>query len=195
VTYAFAHTTGVLVAGCTSHGLSGMFLFSLSYASPSPVHEPSSLEVNSNASSVLAGLNDVGATLEVRAGYLGMCVSSEAGWVCSRSSEQLARIFQQAEVDGPRDPLNLIYIADTFKREMAFVGLLCVLSAQRHTDPNADLADPSCVALSLLSLAALPLFSSPRFLAGLKMKTHRKRVRGVRSRFLPDQCLKSRSAA
>jgi hypothetical protein len=103
-----------------------MFLFSLSYTNPSSVHESSSLEVNANASSVLAGLNDVGATLEVRVGYLGMCISSKTGWICSRGSEKLAGIVQQAKAGELSDPLNLIYVADTFKREMAFVGLLYV---------------------------------------------------------------------
>lgn len=63
------------------------------------------------------------AQLEVRVGYFGLCVSPEGGdnFLCSNNATLLA---QQISVD--QDPLNLIWIAQTFKDYIVFPYLLYV---------------------------------------------------------------------
>ncbi|VUC38052.1 unnamed protein product, partial [Clonostachys rosea] len=110
----------ILVAGCTSEGLNGIFIFSLAYTNSEAQQNPDPSQVNPNASSVLSGLAGNETSLHIRAGYLGMCLTSGNGWVCSRSSEQLATLILQSEAE---DPLNLIFVAEKFRSEVVFVGL------------------------------------------------------------------------
>ena len=76
--------------------------------------------------------NSTSEPVEVRAGYLGICVllaENQGQWICSSSSERLARIVlgdssnssQSGEID---DPLNLIYVTGKFKADIVFEGLL-----------------------------------------------------------------------
>lgn len=70
--------------------------------------------------------------MEVRAGYLGICIllaENQGQWICSRSSERLARIVlgdssASSPSDDIDDPLNLIYVAGKFKDDIVFEGLL-----------------------------------------------------------------------
>jgi hypothetical protein len=115
----------ILVAGCTSENLNGIYLFSLTYTDGgASAHETASAEVNANASRVIASLAGKDAQLEVRSGYFGMCLSTGTGWICSRSSARLASIIEQPETGALGDPLNLIYAAEKFKSEVVFVGLM-----------------------------------------------------------------------
>lgn len=104
--------------------MNGIFLFSLSYRDRSSTRDPSSIEVNRNASSAISSLIEESVPLQVRSGYLGMCITSGAGWICSRTSSQLASIVRQSEAGAQGDPLNLIYAAEKFKSEVVFVGLM-----------------------------------------------------------------------
>jgi hypothetical protein len=125
----------ILLAGCTSSGLSNVYLLSLSYqnASTPPTHIDTS-QVNPDISRSFASLAGAGNNtyLEVRAGYMGMCISQASGiWTCSSSADVLANIVKGAASSGGStaegksvDPLNLIWIAKTFQQEIVFDGLM-----------------------------------------------------------------------
>ncbi|KAJ5259309.1 Ca2+ regulator and membrane fusion protein Fig1-domain-containing protein [Penicillium angulare] len=69
-------------------------------------------------------------TLEVRAGYMGLCALLDGGeWICSTSAKSLANTIKLSSslVNGTRDPLNLIYIANAFKEDIVFDGLLFIV--------------------------------------------------------------------
>ena len=58
--------------------------------------------------------------LEVRVGYFGVCVNADGGsFLCSNNASALA---EQFSVD--QDPLNLIWIASTFKDNIIFPYLM-----------------------------------------------------------------------
>lgn len=60
------------------------------------------------------------AQLGVRVGYFGICVSPDGGdFLCSNNATALA---EQVSVD--QDPLNLIWVASTFKDSIIFPYLL-----------------------------------------------------------------------
>lgn len=50
-------------------------------------------------------------------------------WICSTNAKSLANIVKLSSraTNGTRDPLNLIYIANSFKEDIVFDGLLSVL--------------------------------------------------------------------
>lgn len=61
-----------------------------------------------------------GAEMEVRVGYFGICVSPEGGaFICNSNATALAEI-----VTVDQDPLNLIWVASTFKDAVVFPYLL-----------------------------------------------------------------------
>lgn len=77
------------------------------------------------------------ATLEVRAGYMGLCVLLNHGdWICSTSATSLANILKlsSSSTNGTRDPLNLVYIANSFKEDIVFDGLLLVFTSLLRLD-------------------------------------------------------------
>jgi hypothetical protein len=56
----------------------------------------------------------------VRVGYFGICVNPDGGsFLCSNNATLLA---EQISVD--EDPLNLIWVAETFKNSVVFPYLL-----------------------------------------------------------------------
>ena len=60
------------------------------------------------------------AMLEVRVGYFGICVNPSGGdFLCSNNATALA---EQISID--QDPLNLIWVAHTFKDSIVFPYLL-----------------------------------------------------------------------
>jgi hypothetical protein len=75
-----------------------------------------------------------GTTLEVRAGYKGICVTqSNSGRICSSNIKALANLIkaEKSSVSNGNtsteiipDPLNLIMIANEFKDKIVFDGLL-----------------------------------------------------------------------
>ncbi|KAH6665313.1 Ca2+ regulator and membrane fusion protein Fig1-domain-containing protein [Plectosphaerella plurivora] len=115
----------ILIAGCTSESLSGIYLVALSYASKAPELDGS--ESIAEASSTLADLAANHTSLEIRAGYLGMCLMVAGLTICSSSQETL-EAFVRRTVSGDEvgDPLSLIYAAARFRSEVVFVALLFV---------------------------------------------------------------------
>lgn len=81
-----------------------------------PVYDPS--QVDPGVTAAIA--NIVGqARLEVRVGYFGICVNTDGAFLCSNNATALA---EQLSVD--KDPLNLIYVAETFKNAVVFPYLM-----------------------------------------------------------------------
>ncbi|KAI9666355.1 MAG: hypothetical protein M1821_004291 [Bathelium mastoideum] len=111
----------LLLAGCSSSSplIPGIFLISLYYQHYTPIYDPS--QVDPGVTAAIA--NIVGsAQLEVRVGYFGLCVNPDGGsFLCSNNATSLA---EQISVD--QDPLNLIWVASTFKDSVVFPYLLIV---------------------------------------------------------------------
>ncbi|KAF2760815.1 membrane fusion mating protein FIG1 [Pseudovirgaria hyperparasitica] len=111
----------LLLAGCSSTSplIPGIFLISLYYENYAPTYDPA--QVDPGVTSAIA--NIVGqASMEVRVGYFGLCVNPDGGsWLCTSNATSLA---QQVSVD--QDPLNLIWVASTFKDSIVFPYLLIV---------------------------------------------------------------------
>ena len=109
----------LLLAGCSSSSplIPNIFLISLYYHSYPPVFDPA--QVDPGVTSAIA--NIVGqAQLEVRVGYFGICINPDGGsFLCSNNASSLAG---QVSVD--QDPLNLIWVASTFKDSIVFPYLM-----------------------------------------------------------------------
>jgi hypothetical protein len=107
------------LAGCSSSSplIPGIFLLSLYYQKWVPTYDPT--QVDPGVTTAIS--NIVGrAQLEVRVGYFGICVSSGGGgWLCSNNATAIA---QNINID--QDPLNLIWVAKTFKDSIVFPYLL-----------------------------------------------------------------------
>ncbi|KAI9886593.1 MAG: hypothetical protein M1823_001635, partial [Watsoniomyces obsoletus] len=110
-----------LLAGCSSSSplIPNIFLISLYYENYPPVYDPA--QVNPGVTRAIA--NIVGrATLEARVGYFGICINPDGGaWLCSNNASSLA-----AQVAVDQDPLNLIWVAHTFKDSIVFPYLIIV---------------------------------------------------------------------
>ena len=138
----------LLLAGCSSSSplIPSIFLISLYYKSYPPTFDPA--QVDPGVTTAIA--NIVGqAQLEVRVGYFGICINPDGGaFLCSNNASSLAT---QVSVD--QDPLNLIWVANTFKDSIVFPYLMCVsflavLSAMGLlTPPVQNRCDRSCVRL------------------------------------------------
>ncbi|CAF9907567.1 hypothetical protein IMSHALPRED_005570 [Imshaugia aleurites] len=111
----------LLLAGCSSSSplIPNIFLISLYYKSYPPSFDPS--QVDPGVTTAIA--NIVGqAQLEVRVGYFGICINPDGGsFLCSNNASSLAT---QVSVD--QDPLNLIWVANTFKDNIVFPYLIIV---------------------------------------------------------------------
>lgn len=78
--------------------------------------------------------NIVGAAnIEVRVGYFGLCVNNGGSWLCSNNATALA---DQASID--QDPLNLIWVANTFKDAVVFPYLMLVQPDFVPTQSNTN---------------------------------------------------------
>lgn len=113
------YLAALLLAGCssTSPGIPNIFLISLYYQSYPPSFDPA--QVDPGVTTAIA--NIVGqAVLEVRVGYFGICINPDGGsFLCSNNASSLA---SQVSVD--QDPLNLIWVASTFKDSIVFPYLM-----------------------------------------------------------------------
>jgi hypothetical protein len=70
--------------------------------------------------------------METRVGYFGVCVNPTGGsWLCSANASSLA-----AQIQTEDDPLNLIWVADTFRANIVFPYLLWVLSRNEGLDEH-----------------------------------------------------------
>lgn len=111
----------LLLAGCSSSSpqIPNIFLISMYYESYKPTFDLS--QVDPGVVSAMA--NIVGtAELEVRVGYFGICVQPDRGsYICNSNATALAEI-----VTVDQDPLNLIWVASTFKDAVVFPYLLIV---------------------------------------------------------------------
>ncbi|OBT80666.1 hypothetical protein VF21_00304 [Pseudogymnoascus sp. 05NY08] len=114
----------ILVAGCTTTGLKDVYLLSLSYQPAAP-YSPSPLQLSPSLSITFANLAGNSTTLQVRAGYIGMCISAAPGnWTCSRDADSLARTLNGTQSGSSPDPLNILWIAKTFRDTIVFDGLI-----------------------------------------------------------------------
>lgn len=117
--YADLNLSALLLAGCSSSSplIPDIFLISFYYEKYTPVFDPSQVDPGV----VTAISNIVGnAMLEVRVGYFGICINPDGGsFLCSNNATQLA---EQVTID--HDPLNLIWVALTFKNQIVFPYLL-----------------------------------------------------------------------
>ena len=109
----------LLLAGCSSSSpaIPNIFLISLYYQSYPPVFDTA--QVDPGVTTAIA--NIVGrAQLEVRVGYFGICINPDGGsFLCSNNASALA-----AQVSVDQDPLNLIWVASTFKDNIVFPYLM-----------------------------------------------------------------------
>ena len=118
-TYPASISSALLLAGCSSPSplIPGIFLLSLYYKQYTPTYDPA--QVDPGVTAAIA--NIVGqAQLEVRVGFFGICVTPDGGgFLCSNNATALA---QRVSVD--QDPMNLIWVAKTFKDSIVFPYLL-----------------------------------------------------------------------
>ena len=111
--------TALLLAGCssTSPGIPDIFLISLYYQKYPPVFDPAQVQpgVTTAISNIVGS-----AQLEVRVGYFGICIQPDNGaFLCNQNASALADLVR---VD--QDPLNLIWVASTFKDSIVFPYLM-----------------------------------------------------------------------
>lgn len=129
----------LLLAGCSSSSpmMPSIFLMSLWYDQGSPSFDPA--QADPSVSRAIG--NIVGdARLEARVGYFGICINADGGsWLCSQNASSLA-----SQVSADQDPLNLIWVADTFKGSIVFPYLLIIAII--------------LAALVLLLLASFPVY-------------------------------------
>jgi hypothetical protein len=118
----FSHSdpnfSALLLAGCSSSSplIPGIFLISLYYRGWTPTYDPA--QDNPAVFQQIQTL--VGnAQLEVRVGYFGICVSNGGDWLCSNNATALAQSYTPSA-----DPLNLIWVAKTFKDNIVFPYLM-----------------------------------------------------------------------
>ncbi|KAF3387323.1 hypothetical protein F1880_001416 [Penicillium rolfsii] len=130
----------VLLAGCTSsNSLSNVYLLSLQYkATSSPIATVPG-QVSTAISQAVHNLSQSGnsTNLEVRVGYMGLCVTQrDTGRICSSSARVLANLIRAEKVfiknenvtsEMTPDPLNLIMIANEFKEKIVFDGLIFIV--------------------------------------------------------------------
>ncbi|KAF2278431.1 membrane fusion mating protein FIG1 [Westerdykella ornata] len=111
----------LLLAGCSSSSplIPGIFLISMWYEKYTPTYSSEQVDPGVNA----AIANIVGnAQLGVRVGYFGICINGDGGsWICSNNATALA---DGVSID--QDPLNLIWVASTFKDAVVFPYLIIV---------------------------------------------------------------------
>ncbi|RMZ85451.1 hypothetical protein DV737_g839, partial [Chaetothyriales sp. CBS 132003] len=111
----------LLLAGCssTSPFIPDIYLISLYYHQYAPIFSPTQVDPGVTTAIV----NIVGsANLNVRVGYFGICITSEgSGWMCNTNSTALADL-----VSVDQDPLNLVWVASTFKNAIVFPYLLII---------------------------------------------------------------------
>ncbi|KAI9925659.1 hypothetical protein ASPWEDRAFT_173331 [Aspergillus wentii DTO 134E9] len=111
----------LLLAGCSSSSpqIPTIFLISMYYERYSPTFNLAQVDPGVvTATSNIVG----GAEMEVRVGYFGICVQPDHGsFICNSNATALAEV-----VTVDQDPMNLIWVASTFKDAVVFPYLLVV---------------------------------------------------------------------
>ncbi|GFF22893.1 hypothetical protein IFM51744_04099 [Aspergillus udagawae] len=123
----------ILLAGCTSsNGLSNVYLVSLQYRNASTSVPDDPVLVNPGIAEKVYNVSHGNSTIrEVRAGYMGLCLTlSNGAQLCSGSASALASMVKaegmQGNDTGAADPLNIIWIAQNFKEKIVFDGLIFI---------------------------------------------------------------------
>ncbi|KAF7717026.1 FIG1-like protein [Penicillium ucsense] len=111
----------LLLAGCSSSSpqIPDIFLISMYYERYDPVLDLAQVDPG-----VVTALSNIvrSASMEVRVGYFGICIQPDGGsFICNANATALAEI-----VNVDADPLNLIWVASTFKDAVVFPYLLIV---------------------------------------------------------------------
>ncbi|KAJ5377585.1 uncharacterized protein N7496_004994 [Penicillium cataractarum] len=111
----------LLLAGCSSSSpqIPNIFLISMYYEKYKPVLDLAQVDPG-----VVTAMSNIvqSAELEVRVGYFGICIQPDGGsFICNANATALAEI-----VNVDADPLNLIWVASTFKDAVVFPYLLIV---------------------------------------------------------------------
>ena len=115
-------TTALLLAGCSSSSplIPSIYLISFYYPLGGYLPTFSPVQVNPGvyANQIAQIVGDT--CLEVRVGYFGLCVTADGtSWLCSNNATLLA-----LQIEPQQDPLNLLYVASTFKDLVVFPYLL-----------------------------------------------------------------------
>ncbi|EGD86366.1 hypothetical protein H112_07299 [Trichophyton rubrum D6] len=111
----------LLLAGCSSSSpqIPSIFLISMFYDKYPPVM--STAQADPGLSSTISNIVG-GAHLEVRVGYFGICIQRNGGgFLCNQNATILAE-----SLGVESDPLNLIWVASTFKDAVVFPYLIIV---------------------------------------------------------------------
>jgi Ca2+ regulator and membrane fusion protein Fig1 len=111
--------TALLLAGCSSSSpqIPSIFLVSLYYQKYAP--DFNSAQIDPGVVTAIANIVG-GATLEVRVGYFGICIQPDGGsFICNANATALAEVMNVNQ-----DPLNLIWVASTFKDAVVFPYLM-----------------------------------------------------------------------
>lgn len=144
----------LLLAGCSSSSpqIPNIFLISMYYESYKPNFDLSQVDPGVvNAISNIVGT----AEMEVRVGYFGICVQPDRGsFICNSNATALAEI-----VTVDQDPLNLIWVASTFKDAVVFPYLLWV-DLTIHSSSDCDSHSNNFLIASLLSFSPSSASSS-----------------------------------
>lgn len=109
----------LLLAGCSSSSpqIPSIFLISLFYEKYPAIQD--SAQVNPEITTSIVSLVS-GAELEVRVGYFGICILRGGGsFICNANASALAGLLNPEE-----DPLNLVWVASTFKDAVVFPYLV-----------------------------------------------------------------------
>jgi hypothetical protein len=127
----YSQIPAILLAGCTSsNGLSNVYLVSLQYRNASTSVSDDPVLVNPGIAEKVYNVSHGNSTIrEVRAGYMGLCLTlSNGAQLCSGSASALASMVKaegmQGNDTGAADPLNIIWIAQNFKEKIVFDGLM-----------------------------------------------------------------------
>lgn len=109
----------LLLAGCSSSSpqIPSIFLISMYYEKYKPLADMA--QVQPAVSDAMSNIVRT-AELEVRVGYFGICIQPDGGsFICNSNATALAEV-----VTVDQDPLNLIWVASTFKDAVVFPYLL-----------------------------------------------------------------------
>lgn len=111
----------LLLAGCSSSSvlIPSIFLINLWYDKKAPIYDTA--QANPSESRQIGNIAG-NAQLEARVGYFGICVNPDGtSWLCSANASSLA-----AQIPSDQDPLNLVWVAETFSESIVFPYLLIV---------------------------------------------------------------------